>query len=110
LCTNATLCLKLLIEKRREYNLDTHLLFLDYEKASDTLQRQIMFNVLEARNIPDKLLKAIVDIYRRNKVSIKLNSECSKKVDTDKDYATVAHYHHLYSVHTHTHTHTHTHR
>jgi hypothetical protein len=69
-CTDATFCLKLLIEKRREYNLDTHLLFLDYEKAFDSVQRQILFNILEAINIPDKLLQAIVDIYRRNKISV----------------------------------------
>jgi hypothetical protein len=31
---------------------------------------------MEATNIPDKLLQAIVDIFRRNKISIKLNSKC----------------------------------
>jgi hypothetical protein len=50
LCTDATFCLKLLIEKRREYNFDTHLLFLDYEKAFGSVQRQILFNILEAGN------------------------------------------------------------
>jgi hypothetical protein len=72
-----------LIEKR-EYNLETRLLFLDYEKAFDSVQRQILFNILEARNIPDKLLQATVDILGRNKISIQLNSECSEKVDIDK--------------------------
>jgi hypothetical protein len=57
---------------------------LDYEKVFDSVQRQILFNILEARNIPDKLLQAIVDMYRRNKISVKLNSECSEKVDIDK--------------------------
>jgi len=32
-CTDPTFCLKLLVEKRREFNLETHLLFIDYEKA-----------------------------------------------------------------------------
>jgi hypothetical protein len=32
-CTNPTFCLKLLIEKRREFNLEKHLLFIDYEKT-----------------------------------------------------------------------------
>jgi hypothetical protein len=41
-------------------------------------------NILEAINIPDKLLQAIADIYSRNKISIKLKSECSEKVDIDK--------------------------
>jgi hypothetical protein len=40
----------------REYNLDTQLLFLDYEKAFDSAQRQILFNIMEVRNIPNKLL------------------------------------------------------
>jgi len=30
---------KLLIEKRRKYNLETHLLFIDYGKAFDSTQR-----------------------------------------------------------------------
>ena len=38
-CTDPTFCLKLLIEKRREFNLETHLLFIDYEKAFDNIQR-----------------------------------------------------------------------
>ena len=36
-CTDPTFCLKLLIEKRREFNLETHLLFIDYEKAFDNM-------------------------------------------------------------------------
>jgi hypothetical protein len=36
-CTNPTFCLKLLIEKRTEYNLETHLLLIGYEKAFDSV-------------------------------------------------------------------------
>jgi hypothetical protein len=49
-----------LIEKRRKCSLDKHLLFLDYEKSFDSVQRQILCNILEARNIPEKLLQAVV--------------------------------------------------
>jgi len=41
------------------------LLFIDYEKAFDNIQRQILFNILKSRHIPDTLLKAIVDIYTK---------------------------------------------
>jgi len=34
-CTDPIFCLKLLSEKRREFNLETHFLFVDYEKAFD---------------------------------------------------------------------------
>ena len=37
-CTEPTFCLKMLIEKWRENNLVTHLLFIDYEKAFDSIQ------------------------------------------------------------------------
>jgi hypothetical protein len=59
---NKLFCLKSLIEKRREYNLETHLLFVEYEKAFDSIQRQVLFDILKSRNIPDTLLKAVVDI------------------------------------------------
>ena len=69
-CTDPTFCLKLLIEKQREFNLETHLVFIDYEKAFDNIQRQILFNILKTRPIPHTLLKAIVDIYTQNKILI----------------------------------------
>jgi hypothetical protein len=37
--TDPTVCLKLLIEKRREFNFETRLLFINYEKAFDKIQR-----------------------------------------------------------------------
>jgi len=40
-CTDPTFFLKLLIEKRREFNLETHLLFIDYEKAFDNIKDRI---------------------------------------------------------------------
>jgi hypothetical protein len=36
-CTDPTFCLKLLIEKSREFNLEKHLLFIDYEKEFDNI-------------------------------------------------------------------------
>jgi len=83
-CTDPTFCLKLLIEKRREFKLETHLLFIDYEKAFDNIQRQILFNILKSRHIPDTLLKAIVDIYKQNKILIKFNNKLSKPVKINK--------------------------
>jgi len=54
-CTDPTLCFKLLIEKRREFNLETHLLFIDNEKAFDNIKRQILLNILKSRHIPDTM-------------------------------------------------------
>ena len=76
--------LKLRIEKRREFNLETHLLFIGYEKAFDKIQRQILFNILKSRHIPDTLLKAIADIYIQNKILITFNNKVSKLVEINK--------------------------
>jgi hypothetical protein len=56
-CTDSAFCMKLLIEKRREFNLETHFAFVDYEKAFDKVRRQKLFNVLKEQNIPNLLLK-----------------------------------------------------
>ena len=55
--TDPTFCLKLLIEKRREFNLETHVLLIDYEKAFHNIWRQILLNILKSRHIPDTLLR-----------------------------------------------------
>ena len=61
------------------------MLFIDYEKAFDNIQRQILFNILKSRHIPDTLLKAIVDIYKKkNKIMIKFNNKLSKSVEINK--------------------------
>jgi len=60
------------------------LLFIDYEKAFDNIQRQILFNILKSRHIPGTLLKAIVDIYTQNKILIKFNNKLTKLVEINK--------------------------
>jgi hypothetical protein len=64
--------------------LETHLLFIDYEKTLDNIQRWILFNILKSRHIPDTLLKAIMDIYTQNKILIKFNDEQSKPAEINK--------------------------
>jgi hypothetical protein len=60
------------------------LLFIQYEKAFDNIQKQILFNILKSTQIPDSLLKVIVDIYTQNKILIKFNNKISKPVEINK--------------------------
>jgi hypothetical protein len=65
--------------------LETRLLFIDYEKAFDNVQRHTLFNILKSRHIPETLLKSIVDIYAQNKILIKFNKKkLSKPVEINK--------------------------
>jgi hypothetical protein len=48
-CTDSAFSMKLLIKKRREFNLETHFAFMDYEKASDKVKWQKLFNILKEK-------------------------------------------------------------
>ena len=61
--------------------METHLLFIDYEKAFENVQRQILFNIFKSGHFPDTLLKAILDIYTQNKILIKFNNKLSKLIE-----------------------------
>jgi hypothetical protein len=64
--------------------LETHLLFIDYENVFDSVQRQILFDILKSRNIPDTSIKEIVDIHTQNKISINFSSKSSKLAEINR--------------------------
>jgi hypothetical protein len=44
-------------------------LFIDYEKAVDSIQREIMSDILKSRNISGTLLKTIADMYTQKNIN-----------------------------------------
>jgi hypothetical protein len=60
--------LKLLIENRREFNLESHLAFLDKVKAFDKVKSDKSFEILQSKNIPNLLLKRVTEIYAGNEI------------------------------------------
>jgi len=61
-----------IIEKRKEHNLPLFLLFIDYEKAYDNVNRDKLWEMMDNK-IPNYLLNTITCIYRNTKIRIKLN-------------------------------------
>jgi sorting nexin-29 len=53
--TDAVFTLKQIIEKRREFNKETHIAFIDFEKAFDNVNRRILWNIMEKERIPKTL-------------------------------------------------------
>jgi hypothetical protein len=78
-CIDSTFCMKLLIEKRREFNLETHFAYVDYEKAIDKVKRQKIFNVIKEQNIPNLLLKNILEIYTDNTIRIRISKNTTEE-------------------------------
>jgi len=54
--SNHCLAWNYLHKKRRKFNLETHLAFLDYAKAFNKVKRDKLFEILQSKNIPDLLL------------------------------------------------------
>ena len=72
-----------IIEKRREHNLLLFLLFIDYEKAYDNVNRDKLWEMMDNK-IPNCLLNAIKCIYRNMKVRIKFNDGISAPIYINK--------------------------
>jgi hypothetical protein len=56
------LLLEVLLQKRRECNLETHFHFLDCEKAFDKVRTLPLFRIVQARNIYNPFLTEIYNI------------------------------------------------
>jgi hypothetical protein len=54
-CSSPLFSVELLIQKRREFNLGTHLAFLDYVKAFDKVKKDKLFEIFQSKNIPNLL-------------------------------------------------------
>lgn len=53
-------------------------MFIDYEKAFDSIQGQIL------SDMSDTLLKTVVDLHKQNKILVKFNSILSKLAEINK--------------------------
>ncbi|KAJ0617179.1 putative RNA-directed DNA polymerase [Helianthus annuus] len=69
--TEATHILRRLMEKYREKNRDLHMVFIDLEKAYDSVPRRLIWDSLEDRGVPSKYVDLIKDMYVETKTSVR---------------------------------------
>ena len=55
-------------------------LYIDYEKAFDSIEWQNLLGIIKSQNIPDTLLETIVDKLTKN-IIIQFNSKLSKRAE-----------------------------
>lgn len=68
--TDNIFVLKQLIEKRREFNLETHIGFIDFQKAFDKLDRLQLWEIMSLRGYPQHLIDTLKRIYRTTDIII----------------------------------------
>jgi len=76
-CTDAIFTVQQIIEKRKEHNLPLFLLFIDYEKTYDNVNRDKLCEMMDNK-IPNYLLRTIKCIYRNTKVRNEFNDSISE--------------------------------
>ena len=82
-CTDAIFTVQQIMEKRKENNLPLFLLFIDYEKAYDNVNRDKLWEMMDNK-IPNYLLNTIKCIYRNTKIRIKFNAGISEPIHINK--------------------------
>jgi Reverse transcriptase (RNA-dependent DNA polymerase). len=79
-CVVSALTLKILLEKRREYNSERHFLFVVYEEAFDEVRRLLLFSILQERYILNLLHTAVIKIHEDNRIKIKLDDTLTQTI------------------------------
>ena len=77
---NAIYVLRTLGERCREVNVNLYCCFIDYTKAFDRVQHNILFEILSERDLSDKGLRLEQDLYFNQHVVIKLDNDLSGEV------------------------------
>ena len=69
-----------LIQKRREFNLETHMAFLDLEKAFDSVNQNQLWQILNRRGIPYHLIEVIKSLHTNSSVQIDTGRKILEKI------------------------------
>jgi len=57
--TDHIFCIHQILEKKWEHNEAVHQLFIDFQKAYDSIRREVLYNILIEFGIPMKLVRLI---------------------------------------------------
>ncbi|KAJ4436253.1 hypothetical protein ANN_18884 [Periplaneta americana] len=69
-CCDGYFTLILLMVKHREFNLETHIAFIDLKKAFDRVNRNKLLNVLATDHVPQQLRANIYNINKTNLIAV----------------------------------------
>lgn len=69
-CIDNINTLRIIMEQSVEFNTPLYLLFVDFKQAFDSLDRNVMWNILSSYGIPAKILNLIIGLYRSGKCRV----------------------------------------
>lgn len=68
-----------IVEKTREFNVETYLCFVDYSKAFDCVNWQKMWEILKEMGLPYHLIWLLKQLYGNNMTTVRINNTCSDR-------------------------------
>ena len=73
--TDHILTVNLLVEKSREWQLPLHIVFVDFQKAFDTIEYSAIWSALEHFNVNLETIRMIKQLYSASKSSVEIGNE-----------------------------------
>ena len=71
-----------ILEKTREFNIETHHLFIDFKAAYDTINRMEMLKIMKELSFPTKLIRLVAATLNGAKCCVQLQGEFSPPFET----------------------------
>ena len=62
--------LRNIIEQTYEWNDNIYMIFVDFQKAFDSIHRETLWKIMEAYGIPGKLINMIKALYKNTRVAV----------------------------------------
>lgn len=79
--SNQIFILRTILEKCYEYNVDLHLLFIDYKQAYDSIDRKVLIETLIQFYVPRKLIRLIQMTLTKNKGKVTIQGEMTDEFE-----------------------------
>ena len=70
---DAIQAMRILVEKFRDAAKDLHMIFIDLEKAFDTIPRDLIWTALRSHGVPEQYVQIIMDMYKDATTKISRN-------------------------------------
>ena len=69
-----------LLEKAKEYNIELALMFIDFNKAFDSLYHYKIWETLAYQNVPRSIIQFLAKLYSNSTANIRMGTEGNKFV------------------------------
>lgn len=83
-CVDNLFCIKQVVEKRSARDREVHLVFVDLEKAYDSVPLMKLWEAMEKNQISDILIGAVKALYKDMTAKIKVGQKLSKSINVTK--------------------------